>query len=101
MTDNGKLVTVELRVKLVVEVPDDWDQDMVEFHENESSYCLNNHLDQINGICEESHRRNKANDLRLGERCICFASEVKFLQYGADKDAFDTRIESLTSEGGI
>lgn len=56
-----KLVPVRMTVYLKVEVPDDWDDDAIEFFLNESSHCSNNEVRQLADECD-----------RLGnERCFC------------------------------
>ncbi len=42
-----KHVLIELRVRMAVPVPSDWDKDAVEFWGNESSHCLGTEIAQL------------------------------------------------------
>lgn len=61
--------TVRLKVTFEVDyqVPDDWDDDMVLFHVNESSFCTNNLL------------RDKMAQSDEGGDCACFPHDVELV----------------------
>ena len=40
-------------IDLPMEVPDEWDKDMIEFHFNESSWCCDNLIDELEKFSEE------------------------------------------------
>jgi len=61
-----RTIVVELRIKMVRKVPEDWDKEMIEFHMNESSSCKDNILSEINDMAE-----------RCG--CLCSYAEGIFL----------------------
>lgn len=42
-----KTVLVELSLMTLVDVPDDWNQDNIEFYLNESCHCLGNELQEL------------------------------------------------------
>tara|TARA_R110000868_G_scaffold411621_1_gene706453 strand:+ start:360 stop:650 length:291 start_codon:yes stop_codon:yes gene_type:complete len=42
-----KDVVIELRIKMLREVPTDWDQRMIGFFFNESSHCIANEIDEL------------------------------------------------------
>jgi hypothetical protein len=45
-----KNVTVHVTLKYEIQVPHAWDEDMVEFHRNESSWCKDNMLDELDRL---------------------------------------------------
>lgn len=61
---------VRLKVTFEVDyqVPDDWDDDMVLFHVNESSFCTNNLL------------RDKMAQSDAGGDCACFPHDVELVR---------------------
>ncbi len=42
-----KAVKLKVSIEIVVEVPRSWDQEMIEFHRNDSSWCANNFIDEM------------------------------------------------------
>ncbi len=42
-----KKVVIELTVKMIIEVPKDWDEDSINFYLNESSHCLEAEVFQL------------------------------------------------------
>ena len=58
---------IELTIKLPMDFPADWDDDMVEFHLNESSWCMDNIIDELKKY-SETHG------------CICGICEGKVLK---------------------
>ena len=57
-----KLVRLRYSIDVDVEIPYSWDKNMVEFHRNESSWCANNAVDQIQAQVEASDKDG---------RCLC------------------------------
>lgn len=43
---------IELTIKLPMDFPEDWDDDMIEFHLNESSWCMDNIIDELQKYSE-------------------------------------------------
>lgn len=62
MSKNRKEKIIEFTIRLPMDYPEDWDDDMIEFHLNESSWCMDNIIDELKkysetygcicGICE-------------------------------------------------
>lgn len=52
-------MVVDIKIRMVRKVPEDWDQSSIEFHMNDSSWCFDNIIDEIND---------------LSERCGCLCS---------------------------
>lgn len=48
-----KTVNIKWTINLPVEVPDDWDNDLINFHFNESSWCCDNLIDLLEKYSEE------------------------------------------------
>mgnify|MGYP006908363279 CR=1 FL=1 len=55
-------------------VPEAWTQDEIEFHRNESSWCINNMLGELPGYEEGD------------TRCMCFCAEVEYLREATEDD---------------
>lgn len=45
--------TVRITVDLLMEFPKDWDDRLIEFHLNESSWCFDNLIDKLEQYSEE------------------------------------------------
>lgn len=71
-----RTVVLEFRIKFVACVPASWDQAMIEFHRNESSYCSSNDIRQL---YEESEQDP-------GRCTTCQRSEVLFIREATIKD---------------
>lgn len=67
--------TIQWTINLPMDFPSDWDEDMIEFHLNESSWCCSNLINELKKYDEENG-------------CICGICEAKV----ADK------IENLLNE---
>lgn len=63
-----KLVAVRMTVHIQVEVPADWDDDMVEFWLNESSQCANN---QVRDLQKQSEEWDSHPGPSGGTHCWC------------------------------
>lgn len=74
-----KPVLIELSVKMLVEVADDWQQDNVEFWLNESSHCLDNEILQIADTIER----------RPGLCTTCYRAKAKVLNMEPSKIDID------------
>lgn len=70
-----KRVIVEMKIKAVAVVPDDWDKDNVEFLLNESSHCASNEFEAL----AEKWKAAEDNDLCFG----CAFTEFEY------KDEYD------------
>lgn len=68
-----KKVTVRMIVEYEINVPASWDGDMIEFHRNESSWCADNALDELEGIIER-------------DGCLCQACRFEYV--GNDSKPF-------------
>lgn len=88
-----RTVVVEMTIRYVSEVPADWDVHMIEFHKNESSFCLGNDIEQL-------HQEKNA---RYGYCNICQRAEVKFIREATADDheelAWNQRKEGRTIDG--
>ena len=45
--------TIRITIDLPMEFPEEWDDQMIEFYLNESSYCCDNLVDELNKYSEE------------------------------------------------
>lgn len=56
--------TIQWTINLPMDFPSDWDDDMIEFHLNESSWCCSNLISELEKYDEKNG-------------CICGICEVK------------------------
>ena len=77
----SRTVMVEVKATLILSVPEDWEESMVEFHMNESSSCCDNLL---NRALEQAERTG----------CSCGTVEGKFIREATEEDeeAFKMKI---------
>jgi hypothetical protein len=85
-----RTVVCEVTIKVVRTVPENWDQEMIEFHMNESSWCFNN----IVGELEEAIKR--AED---GCCLLCSLATGRYLGEATadDEDAFQLFVADIKS----
>ena len=53
MKAENKIVNIRWTIDLPMEVPKDWDSDLIYFHFNESSWCCDNLIDLLKKYSEE------------------------------------------------
>lgn len=58
--------TVEIKIKLPMEFPSDWDDKLIDFHLNDGSWCMDNFID----LLDEYSKKHG---------CICEICEAKVL----------------------
>lgn len=58
---------IQWTIKLPMDFPDDWDNHMIEFHLNESSWCCSNLIEELEKYDEENG-------------CICSICEAKVIE---------------------
>lgn len=58
--------TVRIVINLPMEFPEEWDNEMIEFHLNESSYCCNNIIRDLGEYTEKNG-------------CICSITHCKVI----------------------
>ena len=62
--ENEKVKTIDWHIHLPMDFPADWDDEMIEFYLNKSSWCCDNLID----LLEEHSKENG---------CICSICEAK------------------------
>ena len=65
--DKRKLVRMKWTIELPMDVPEDWDEELINFHFNESSWCCSNLIDDLEKY-----------DKKFG--CICGICKAEFLE---------------------
>lgn len=58
--------TIRITIDLPMDFPEDWDNELIEFQLNESSYCCDNLIDELQKYSEE-------------HGCICMITECKVI----------------------
>lgn len=61
-----KKVKIRMTVEYEVEVPSDWDKNLIEFHRNDGSWCANNAIKELSKISEDCG-------------CICHITHFEYL----------------------
>lgn len=82
-----RTVVVEVTLRVVRKVPESWTPDEIEFHLNESSWCANNILDDIEAMTK---------DREDGEsRCLCPHFQARYVSEATQEDerATGVRVE--------
>ncbi len=59
-------IIIRMIAEYEVEVPFDWDSEMIEFHRNESSWCATNGLEELTRLIEKG--------------CQCSCIEYEFVR---------------------
>lgn len=72
-TIRSKTVVMEMKVEIVMVVPEIWDEQTCNFHKNESSWCATNILDILQVMDEK-------------QGCLCGATEFKYLREATEED---------------
>lgn len=78
MTAKYKPIVVKLITEYVVEVPEEWDQHMIEFHRNESSFCIGNDIRDLAKVLEF-----QGFGLAL---CGCWSTNVQYVRNATEQD---------------
>ena len=69
----SRTIVMEMKIEIVMEVPESWDEEMCNFHKNQGSWCATNIIDTLKKI-------NKVNG------CLCSVSEFKYIREATDED---------------
>ena len=64
----NKKVKVRMTVEYEIEVPASWDQEQIEFHRNEGSWCSNNALAELEALFGDE-----------GGQCMCDSTRFEYL----------------------
>jgi len=68
-----RTVVVRMTVDYVIDVPEHWTEDNIQFHRNEGSWCSDNALSELEQLSG-----------RAG--CLCSFMEFSYLREGTEKD---------------
>jgi hypothetical protein len=80
----NRTIVMKMTVDLVLKVPEHWDIDMCNFHKNESSWCANNILPELERISEH-----------FG--CLCGLTKFKYIREATkvDEDSYGVYVKEL------
>lgn len=90
-----RTVVIEMKIRLVVDVPEDWTVDNIEFKYNGSSHCLSNVFDQIAGELEYLDNKEE------GICHICHRAEAHYVREATALDHEELAYEVAKGEGQI
>ena len=68
-----RTVVVRYEIEFTTDVPEHWTKDDFEFHRNESSWCADNLIDELEGLKERGC-------------CLCSFTEASFVREATDDD---------------
>jgi hypothetical protein len=72
----SKTVVVDFTIRTVLEVPEHWDNEQIDFHYNDGTWCADNLLNEL-------ERRTE------NVRCLCDITEAKYIKEANRKDEED------------
>lgn len=68
-----RTVVVKMEIEIVLDVPEDWDENFINFHKNESSWCASNIISELQRMDEKTG-------------CLCEFTEFKYLREASEED---------------
>lgn len=83
----GKTVVVDFTIRTVLDVPESWDEEQINFYYNDGSWCADNLLNKL------EYRSDNV-------RCLCDITNAEYVKDATDKDEVDyglTFVEKLES----
>ena len=88
---NRKPVVVEATIQYIAWVPDDWDDQMLDFHFNDGSSCADNQIDYMAEIAEYLSNRpdddyDESGSAKFGPACFCEHVRFNVLRDATDDD---------------
>ena len=83
-----RTVVLDCTIRVVMPVPEDWDEEMINFHFNESSWCANNILETLSDHVEK------------GENCLCPRTSIRYVEDATEEDEelWESGIEDVRIE---
>jgi hypothetical protein len=76
----GRTVVVRLTVEYVRQVPEDWDEEMINFHFNEGTHCIDNEILYLR------HQTHVFEHEEGGSGCYCSHSHGKYVREATEWD---------------
>jgi len=73
-----KTVTIQAAFEMVIAVPDEWDEETINFCRNEGSWCVDNLVNHMAGFVERSRENDGG--------CFCGSTEIKYLREATKED---------------
>lgn len=76
-TIRQRTIVVKLTVEYVCEVPEDWDEQMIHFHFNEGTYCMDNEFLKL---------RRQLHVFEEQGGCFCSRTHAEYVREASDFD---------------
>jgi hypothetical protein len=73
-----RTVVVKMTIEYVIDVTEDWDAEAIEFHRNESSWCANNAVPELERLFEHTGKD--------GATCLCNRVHYEYVREADAKD---------------
>lgn len=69
----SRTIVMKMEVEMVLTAPEDWDEDMCNFHKNEGGWCATNIISELERM-----------DNKMG--CLCSVAEFEYLREATEED---------------
>jgi hypothetical protein len=76
-----KTVLVQYTITVCRGVPEDWDEHMVNFHQNEGTWCAGNLLNELLRVVPEN-----GDEFYAETPCICHCTKAEYLREATQED---------------
>lgn len=86
-----RTVVVCMAIEYVIEVPEHWDADNIEFHRNESSWCAGNAQSELDALFEYTKENGD---------CVCLLTKYSYVREASedDEDKCGARIDPARTQ---
>jgi hypothetical protein len=86
-----RTVVVRMQIEYVIEVPEHWTEDHIEFHRNESTWCAGNAQSELDALFEYTEKQ---------EDCVCLLTKCEFVREATedDEDKCGVRIDPARTQ---
>lgn len=81
----SRTVVLDVSIRMVTEVPEDWAVEDIDFRFQESSWCASNIVEDLERLAERRH-------------CLCDSVEVAYMREATAQDESDDRLFIGTEE---
>ena len=72
-----RTIIADFTFRVIRKVPEDWDESMINFHMNDSSWCLNNVIAELQAIIDNMDEKNY---------CLCGVATGRYVREATSED---------------
>lgn len=70
-----RTIVVDFTIRMIREVPEDWNEELIEFSINESSWCASNLIEEFEKVTEQE--------------CLCSRTSGEFIREATEEDELE------------